>query len=123
MKLLLLVLVILLINAGCRETIDGPKIKIPDLEWCKPISKVSIGADCIKMTSQQTRQMTGEEFIQWLNASSGKLPAVSLSGKDAVQAMTVMEQMCTKLKSHCTLEMHRIIESLELMIPQSVDEI
>lgn len=123
MKHLLLVLVILLINAGCRETIDGPKIKIPDLEWCKPISKISIGADCIKMASQQTRQMTGEEFIQWLNASTGKLPAVSLSGNDAVAAMTVMEQMCTKLKSHCTLEMQRVIESFGLLIPQSVDEI
>lgn len=123
MKHLLLILVILVINSACRETIDGPKIKIPDLEWCKPISKISIGADCIKMVSQQTRQMSGEEFIHWLNASSGKLPAVSLSGKDAVEAMTVMEQMCTKLKSHCTLEMQRVIESLGLMIPQTVDEI
>lgn len=123
MKHLLLILLILLINAGCRETIDGPKIKVPDLEWCKPISKISIGADCIKMISQAKRQMTGEEFIQWLNASSGKLPAVSLSGADAVLAMTLMEQMCTELKSHCTLEMHRVIESIELMIPQTVDEI
>lgn len=123
MKHLLLILVILLINAGCRETIDGPKIKVPDLEWCKAISKISIGADCIKMLSQQRRQMTGEEFIQWLNARQGKLPAVSLSGEDAVQAMTLMEQMCTKLKSHCTLEMHQVIESLELMIQQNPDDI
>lgn len=123
MKHLLLILVILIINAGCRETIDGPKVKIPDIEWCKPISKISIGADCIKMVSQQKRQMTGEEYIHWLNANQGKLPAVSLSGEDAVRAMTVMEQMCTKLKSHCTLEMQRILDSLELMIPQTVDEI
>lgn len=116
LKLIHSALISLILALSACKTITGPPVEIGDWERCKAKQNISLGADCIKQLSQNKREMTGIEFVQWLNAAEGKLPAVCMSGSDAVAELSALEQACTELKNHCSQQLQSMIEAHKLFL-------
>jgi hypothetical protein len=92
-------------------------MNIPDVKACTAAGHITAGADCGTINSAQHTSMSGDEFIKWLNPSSdpkdSHASAICFSAHDAGALITMMETVCTELKSNCTQEMHTQIENLK----------
>lgn len=101
------------------------KVVIKDVEWCASAGR--FGALCQHSIHDQSRRMTVEEFIDFLQARPGnpangipaKGPALCTSSEGFKDVKTMLEQACYLLKKKCTYEMKQTIQRLELIVNEA----
>lgn len=97
-------------------------IRIPETEVCGVAGVLQAGANCALTLSPKTREMTFEEFVEFLEpqpartVNGKKLPergaAMCQSADDFNKLKTTLEQACEKLGKNCTYEMKQTIASV-----------
>lgn len=112
-------LVLALLVSGCKT------ISIPNTEICAVAGVMSAGANCVETLTDNTREMTLDQFLEFLepqevvkDATTGKTirpergAAICQSAKDWNAMKTALEEACEKLGDACTYD---IRESLSKM--------
>lgn len=79
-------------------------VQVPNTEVCVVAGKLLAGADCAFTLHGNSRSMTMEEFIVWLEPSTEKGPALCQSATDWNKQKTALEQACKILGNKCTFE-------------------
>lgn len=100
-KILSLVLISLLVS-NCTTS-------IPDIEVCASGYSIEMGASCVSTTTDKTKELSGAEFVAFLEPSQSKAPALCMSSSDYSRLKTVIEQLCHKLSTKCSKQMKRAI--------------
>lgn len=79
---------------------------------------MSAGANCANMLSENTREMTLEELIEFLtpNEKEGRAGAVIMSTKDFEKQKTTIELLCIKLGNQCSPQVKEQIQKLSKTI-------
>jgi hypothetical protein len=110
----LLTAVLILILCGCTGVVQK------NVEACAVAGELSNGADCAKTLTDDTREMTLDEFIEFLEPQNERGPAICLSSEDFASLKTTLEQACAKIKGcakETELQMNEVqgrIERLQL---------
>jgi hypothetical protein len=85
---------------------------------------ISAGGNCVRTLSPETRQLSFDEFLDFLEASEeiknpdgtvlrpAKGAALCQSSDDFNKIKTALEQACYALKKRCTFEMQQVIQSM-----------
>lgn len=115
-------LVVLIFLSSCQHT----KVKVPNTEFCAVAGVISAGADCGQTLSPATREMTLDEFIDFLEPQPERpnpdrpgemLPekgaAICQSAKDYNRNQTALEIACVKLGNNCDAEMQSTISTVK----------
>ncbi len=102
------------------------KVQVKNKEWCSVAGVLGAGADCAETLTTKTREMDVTEFIQWLEPTSERGPAICMSSEDALETKNEIEQACAILKNKCTAEekaaIRRVSKRLEEMRRASIQE-
>lgn len=96
----------------CAFLLDGcGGIAIQNTRVCAVAGIMSAGADCAWTLSDDTEEMTLDEFITFLQPNEQRGSAVCQSAEDWNKNKTALEQACKKLGSFCTYEMRKQIKA------------
>ena len=124
MKKFLLIIPMFFIISSCCTSVT---MKIPDLIACTAAGNITDGADCSTINSGVHTQLTGDQFIAWLNPSSLQgnthAAAIAFSAQDAGRLITLLDTTCTELKKNCTLEMQAQISNLKAIVYRQFDRL
>lgn len=121
LKMLLLswfTLVIVLALNGCKTA----AIVVPDTEACTVAGVIAAGAMCSNTVSTASRDMTMDQFFDWLEPVldapdvPGHGGAICESANDWNHKKTTLEQACRILGSSCTYEMHQMIDGMSKVL-------
>lgn len=114
MKNLKLLFVLGLLCSGCAT--------VPDVEICTVAGVVSAGAVCTTSNTGKDRDMSMDEFLDWLaplppqGDLDGRSGAMCMSADDWSQLKTYVESSCRLMGSRCTYEMRRLIARMSPQI-------
>lgn len=104
-KLYLILLgLILLVLSGC--------VTVPNTEVCTVAGVLSAGADCAMTLSSDTRQMTMDEFLEFLLPNDKRGGAMCQSVEDWNKQKTALEQACDKLGKACSYDIREAINKV-----------
>lgn len=122
MLMIFLLLSVLTLLVSCVD------IKIQDTEVCTVAGKLIAGGDCAHTLKPDTRQMSFEEFVKFLEPQeeiknekgeiiqAARGPALCQSSNDWNKMKTTLEQACELLKDRCTYELKQTIERLDTLL-------
>jgi hypothetical protein len=112
-------LVLVLLVSACKT------ISIPNTEVCAVAGVMSAGANCAETLSEKTREMTLDEFLEFLepkeelrDEKTGKIiqaeraPAICQSATDWNALKTSLETACEKLGNSCTYDIRESISKM-----------
>lgn len=85
-------------------------VKVKDKEICAVAGIIGAGANCAHTLTDETREMTVDEFIYWLEPQEDRGPAMCMSGKHLVDFKSELEQACKILGDKCRKEDVRALE-------------
>lgn len=91
-------------------------IKYPNTTACTAAGHITDGADCGTTNTGVHSYLTGDEYINFLDASPTKPAAICQSADDFGKVITAAEEMCTALKSSCTAEIKTQIRNSKMML-------
>ena len=86
---------------------------IPDIEVCASGYSLEMGASCVSSLSDKTRELSGAEFMAYLEPSPTKASALCMSSSDYSKLKTVIEQLCHKQGQKCTKAMKKALSRLD----------
>lgn len=107
--------------ASCSST----GVKVPNTEVCTVAGITAAGAICAMTLSPHTRNMTLDEFIEFLEPKeaqvdpTGKVTsparggALCQSAEDWNKQKTALEKACIKLGKKCTYEMRQTFDAVK----------
>lgn len=87
--------------------------KIPDIEVCAIGLSLENGASCVRSISDGSRELSGAQFVAYLEPSESKAPALCMSSSDFSKLKTAIEQLCHRLGQKCNKEQLAWITKLE----------
>ncbi len=111
-------LVCLSLFAFAASSCVGTKIVVPNTEACTVAGTVGAGAICAETLSDKTRDMTMDEFFDFLEPrlETPELPAragaICQSTDDWNSQKTALEQACRALKKNCSYELKQLIRRM-----------
>lgn len=96
---------------------------VPNIELCSIAGVISAGAICVNSNNDSSRDMTMDEFFDFLEPveaytdESGVYHAARdgakcMSTEDYTETKIAMEQMCRLLGKRCTYEMRKALRKL-----------
>ena len=94
----------ILVFSGC--------ITIQDAEVCSVAGDITAGAICSHTLKNETRDMTLDEFILWLDGSQDDDPALCMKSSEWNEMKTELEQACRKLNMFCKYA--EVLERLQI---------
>ena len=89
------------LSSGC--------VTIPNSESCSAAGSLARGAVCAESLTGKTRDMTFEEYLEFLEPNEKRAGAVCQSAEDAGKVKTALEQACRMLGKRCTYEIQQAI--------------
>lgn len=100
------------------------RIEIKNTEACAVAGRLGAGANCSDTLSNNTREMTFNEFATWLepDPKTGRGAAVCQSAADWNAQKIALEQACAALKDSCTYDMKMKIKQATTTIDKLVDK-
>lgn len=104
---------LILLALGTSLSLSGCKVEIEDTEECAVAGTMSAGMNCAWRISGQTREMTFEQMIEFLEPTDTRAGAICRSAEHARKQQTALKQACRKLGKACTLEMRKLISDDE----------
>lgn len=87
--------------------------EIPDIEVCAIGLSLETGATCVNSNSDKSRELTGAQFVAFVEPSDSKAPALCMSSTDFSKLKTAIEQLCHRLGQKCKKETEQWITKLE----------
>jgi hypothetical protein len=84
-------------------------IKVPNTEVCTVAGILSEGAICAETQTHKTRDMTLDQFLDFLLPTDAHGGAICQSADDWNKMKTALEQACRELGTQCSLEIHAAI--------------
>lgn len=104
----------LLLLAGCTG------VQLPDVKVCyTPL--LAAGGDCMYTLSGGFEEMTAEQFVEYLEPTEKRGPALCLSTEDYARLKTAIEQLCYKAGSGCTKEVKKEIQTVASRMDRIAD--
>lgn len=105
-------------------TVSCTRIEIKNTEACAVAGRLGAGANCSDTLSNNTREMTFNEFATWLepDPKTGRGAAVCQSAADWNSQKIALEQACAALKDACSFEMRMKIKQATSTIDKLVDK-
>lgn len=94
--------------SGCAS------IELPNVKVCTVAGDLSAGANCAYTLSDDTEEMTIEEYLDFLSPSDDppRAGALCQSAHDWTRIKTTLEQACVMLKKKCTKEMKAEVKEI-----------
>ena len=89
---------------------------IPDSTVCTAAGAITAGADCGTTNSGIHSQLSGDQYIAWLNPSASKAAAICESAQDFGNMITAMDEFCTDIGDYCSEENKAQIENLKSIL-------
>lgn len=106
-KNLCLSLFALLLLASC-----GGCITVPETRACAVAGVMSAGANCAYTLSGKTEELSLGEFLEFLEPTDDRGPAICQSSDDFNKMKTALEQACKKLGPRCSYELRSDIKRM-----------
>lgn len=116
-RLRLLSLSVFMAFSACKTG----QIVVPNTEACTVAGVLVAGAICAETITGKTRDMTTDEFFDFLEPKEahddvpGRAGAVCQSTDDWNNQKTALEISCRLLGKNCTYEMQQVILNMELL--------
>lgn len=116
-KLRFLILCAFVVLSGCR----GSKIVVPNTEACTVAGIVGAGAICAETVTGVTRDMTMDEFFDFLEPKEehddipGRAGAVCQSADDWNDQKTALEMACRVLGKKCSYEIRQVVKNMKML--------
>lgn len=117
-KLRLLSLSVFMVLSGCR----AGHVVVPNTEACTAAGVIAAGAICAETITGATRDMTVDEFFDFLEPKAEPSPnpsnipsragAVCQSSDDWNSQKTALEVSCRILGKNCTYELKQVIKNM-----------
>ena len=100
-------MLLLELGLGCTILSGCATVRVPNVEWCSSIG--AFGAVCQSSLSDDSRQLTLDEWLDWLEADLhiNRGPALCVSSNDFTRLKIAIEQLCYKAGRMCTRETRR----------------
>ena len=90
-------------------------VQIPNTEFCTVAGTISAGAICAETITHKTRDMTFDEFLEFIEPSQNRGGALCQSAEDSAKLKTALEQACRLLGGRCSYEIRRTIATLRML--------
>ena len=89
-------------------------VAVPNTEVCAVAGRIRIGANCVSTLSDDEREMTYDEFIDFLEPQEDppRSGALCQSAEDWNKQKTALEEACAILKDQCKFELKRVIKNI-----------
>jgi hypothetical protein len=95
----------------CALLLSGCAITVPNTRVCSIAGVISAGANCAWTLSEQTEEMTLDQFIEFLEPNDTRGGAICQSSDDWNKMKTALEQACKKLGPNCSYEVQQELEA------------
>jgi hypothetical protein len=92
--------------------ISCANVSVPNIEVCTVAGNIQLGSVCANTLSDETRDLSFEETIEFLEPSEIRGGALFLSASDFNKLKTALEQACVKNKCRYERQMFDRIEGL-----------
>lgn len=113
----LLILCAIVALSGCR----AGHVTVPNTEACTVAGVLAAGAFCAETITGQTRDMTLDEYFDFLEPKEAhddvpaRAGAVCQSADDWGAQKTALEQACRVLGKRCTYELREVIKNMDAL--------
>lgn len=99
-------------------TLSACSVQIPNVVVCSTAGYMSAGADCAESLSDETKVLTLDEWIAFLepNIETGRGAALCLSSEDFTKLKTALDQACSKLGRWCSKEIKEETQKAEMRV-------
>lgn len=90
-------------------------VQVPNTEFCTVAGTISAGAICAESITHKTRDMTFDEFLEFIEPGPARGGAICQSADDYNKLKTTLEQACRLLGNRCSFEIKRTIKAMEMI--------